>query len=406
MIRGLAVGLAALASGLPSTVHAQHPGALDTGFGVGAGASDDVFTAAALPGGGELLGGYFTTFDGKERWRLARLRADGTPDAGFDPGDSSGSAPILQVATQPDGEAFVSGAFARFGGEARPLVARLKADGTVDTRFDDAGTFAGVVGRVNALAVLPDGKLLAGGRFDASAGSHREVSAFLVRLLPGGGRDGGFVCEPVPHGREEQLTALAVLPGGKLLVGTSAGLTRLEENGARDQSFQPAADFAEGVQALAVQPDGKIVLAAARTAGGWRVGRLEADGKVDGAFHPEEATGETAGAVAVLTLQADGKVLVGGTFREVGGVRRHGLARLNADGTLDPAFDPGTGVEVLPFDEADETPEAAVHVILPLPEGRLLVAGRFDLYNGVVCHNVVRLFDGTGATAVGAVQGK
>ena len=387
---------------LPGAARAQHDGGLDNGFRSGAGPSDDVFSAAMLPGGEILLGGYFTSFDGVERWRLASMRTDGTLDAGFDPGDASGSAPVAQVAALPDGRTYAAGAFARFGGTSHPLIARLKRDGSVDAGFDTTATFAGMVGRVNALAVLPDGKLLAGGRFDASAGSHRAASALLVRLLAGGARDGGFTCEPTPTGREDQISALAALPGGKVLIGTHAGLARLLESGARDASFQPARELAGTVLAATVQPDGKIVAAVARAAGGWRINRLKTDGKLDEGFHPMESVGAEAGTVFVLALQADGKVLVGGTFHEVGGARRHGLARLNGDGTLDAAFDVGTGVEVLPLDEADETPEAAVHVILPLPEGRLLVGGRFDLYNGAVCHNLARVVDGATAAPADA----
>ena len=390
---------AVLLCGLPWAARAQHPGAPDGTFRTGAGPSDDVFSAAALPGGETLLGGYFTSFDGVERWRLARLRVDGTLDPGFDPGDSSGSAPVKQVAALPDGRAYAAGAFTRFGGAAHPLVVRLKADGSVDGSFNTAPTFAGIVGRVNALATLPDGTLLAGGRFDVSAGSTREASALLVRLRANGARDEGFACEAVPTGREDQVVALAALPDGKILIGTGAGLERLTSGGARDRTFQPAASAKGSVLALAVQTDGTLVVAVARAGGGWRIGRLKADGTADAAFQPVETAGDAAGTVDVLAPQADGKLLVGGTFREITGARRHGLARLNGDGTLDAGFDVGTGAETLPLDEADETPEAAVHAILPLPEGKVLVAGKFDLYNGQVFHNVMRLFDG------GAVPG-
>ena len=379
---------------LPPPVHAQHDGALDGGFHVGAGASDDVFTAAILPGGGLLLGGYFTTFDGQERWRLARLRADGALDTKFDPGDSSGSAPIVQVVALPGGGTYVAGAFTRFGGSARPLVARLNADGTVDEGFNDDATFAGVAGRVTSVVVLPDGKVMVGGRFDASAGSRREVSTFVVRLLKNGQLDAAFTCESKPVGREDQSNTLNVLSEGKLLLGTHEGLIPLLHDGSAEKNTRLSINSAGNVLAAVVQPDGKLIVAVAPAIGGWWIGRLEADGKGDETFRRMESTSQTAGTVFVLALQADGKVLVGGTFRELAGSRRHGLARLNRDGTLDPTFEPGTGVETLPLDEAEETPEAAVHVILPLPEGRLLVAGRFDLYNGAVCHNVARLFNG------------
>ena len=392
---------------LPLTGRAQHPGGLDNDYRLGAGASDDVFAAANLPNGETLLGGYFTSFDGQERWRLARLRADGALDPGFDPGESSGSAPITALAALPDGNVLVAGSFARFGGTPRPLIVRLKPDGTVDPGFNAATAFAGAEGRVFAVVPLPGGSVLVGGRFDPSAGSPRGgASLLLVRLLPGGQRDHGFTCGPTPTSREDSLTALSVLPDGKLLVGTQTGVVRLEADGARDGSFHAAQEVAGAVQALAVQADGRIVVAVARPAGPWHIGRLEADGKLDATFHAVEATGETAGSVRVLTCQPDGKLLAGGTFREIGGVHHRGVARLNGDGSLDRTFDPGTGVEVLPFDDADETPDAAVHVLLPLPDGKLLVAGRFDLYNGASCHNVGRVFSGAAPAAAATPSGK
>ena len=391
---GVVFGLAVFS--LPLSGMAQHPGGLDNEYHVGAGASDDVFAAANLPNGETLLGGYFTSFNGQERWRLARLRADGTLDPGFDPGESSGSAPITAVAALPDGNVLVAGSFARFGGMPHPLIVRLKPDGTVDPGFNAAPAFAGVEGRVLAVVPLPGGSMLVGGRFDPSAGSpHGGTSLFLVRLLTGGQRDHGFACAPTPTSREDQLTALAMLPDGKLLMGTQAGVARLDANGAQDGGFHPTPELAGTVTALLVQTDGRTVVAMAGAMGGWKIGRLEADGKPDATFHLVEATGDGAGSVLALTCQPDGKILVGGTFREIGGVHHRGVARLNGDGSLDRSFDPGTGIEVLPFDDADETPDAAVHVLLPLPDGKLLVAGRFDLYNGAPCHNVGRVFNGT-----------
>ncbi len=106
---------------------------------------------------------------------------------------------------------------------------------------------------------------------------------------------------------------------------------------------------------MGVQADGKIVLAGAFNAidGLARNGlaRLNADGTVDSSFNAGALCcggGLDAAAlsapVSALTIQRDGKILIGGSFSEVGGVARQGLARLMSDGSLDPAFDPGTGL--------------------------------------------------------------
>ena len=67
-----------------------------------------------------------------------------------------------------------------------------------------------------------------------------------------------------------------------------------------------------------------------------------------------------------VTRQPDGKILVGGNFSSIGGVTRHGLARLNADGSVDATFVP-------PFVVTSVIPVA--HVIVVQPDGRILVGG-------------------------------
>lgn len=374
----------------PSVIQAETDGTLDRSFKIGGGASDDIFAVAAMSDGDLVLGGYFTTYDGKERWRLARIHADGTLNEGFDPGDGSGSSPITQLAALPDGKILAAGSFSHFAGFERPLIVRLGADGKVDAKFNAASVFRGIEGRVNALVVLPDGKLLVGGRFDPSAERRGNAGVLLVRLRADGRLDESFTCGVLPAGREDVLSALAVLSDGKLLVGSQVGITRLNADGARDDRFKPPAKFLAPVTALAGQSGGKILLANRQEAG-WQVARLEADGQPDPSFHAPSTTGEDAGSVAAIGVQPDGKILLGGSFKTVDGVRRHGLARLEADGTLDKSFEPGTGVEVIPFEETDETPEATVRTLVALAEGKWLAAGRFDLYNGMISHNLARL---------------
>ncbi|MBE7209786.1 MAG: putative Ig domain-containing protein [Gluconacetobacter diazotrophicus] len=110
--------------------------------------------------------------------------------------------------------------------------------------------------------------------------------------------------------------------------------------GSLDTSF--TADVNGVVRAAVVQADGKIVLAGSFDKVNGTVhanlARLNADGTLDAAF--------TAGAdadVLAVTVQADGKLLVGGEFSQVNGTFRNNLARLNADGTLDTAFSSSVG---------------------------------------------------------------
>ena len=88
------------------------------------------------------------------------------------------------------------------------------------------------------------------------------------------------------------------------------------------------------------------------------------------------------GLIRCIERLADGKFLIGGQFSHYDGVACAGLARLLADGTLDPSFDTGTGFGA-PLDYVDE--------IQLLGDGSFLIAGRFTSYDGHNTLNVARL---------------
>lgn len=118
-------------------------------------------------------------------------------------------------------------------------------------------------------------------------------------------------------------------------------------------------------KAVALQPDGTILIASSfqNVAGIARLGiaRLDADGSLDLSFGNTNANFE----IIAIAVQPDGKILVGGDFDQIDGAARHHLARLNADGTLDASFaDPGLDGEVWS--------------IALQPDGKVLAAGGFE----------------------------
>jgi uncharacterized delta-60 repeat protein len=422
-------------------------GGLDTGFDPGLGADLTVFSVALQPDGKVLIGGFFESVNGTSRNKIARLNVDGSLDAGFDPG--SGTDRIVHsVVVQPDGRVLIGGNFTAVNATNRERMARLNADGTVDSSFHPG---AALNGTVASLAVQPDGKTLIGGAFTSVNGTSRNR---IARLNPNGSLDRGFepglefdgalnptVESVVPQadgrvliGGVTELTAIGTNPpvslarlypdgtvdsgfsppdagpfvhaialqaDGKLLIGT--GLTwgevdeviRLDADGSRDAVFNaqvtgPVGSIGDAVISLTIQPDGKVL------AGGYSVypgeelyrpllNRLHADGTRDTSF--EQLEGEEFYPTVILTmaLQPDGKVLVGGDFTLVKGASRNGIARLNADGTLDHTFDPGTGIGT----GTDEL--SNVNGILVQPDGRILIGGWFSTFNGTVRNGIARL---------------
>jgi len=132
---------------------------------------------------------------------------------------------------------------------------------------------------------------------------------------------------------------------------------------------------------LTVQADGKILVGGEFTMLGGeardRIGRLNADSTLDTTFNPGANDW-----IAVMALQPDGKILVGGGFTELGGQPRDRIARLNPDGTLDETFNP----------EANDT----VNALAVQPDGKILVGGRFTILGGQSRDRIARLNpDGT-----------
>src|SRR5262249_22469604 len=111
-----------------------------------------------------------------------------------------------------------------------------------------------------------------------------------------------------------------------------------------DDSFNPGAELPP-ILAFAQQADGKILIGGAFTKIGGQsrggVARLNANGTLDDAFIPFADDW-----VQCIAVQPDGKILIGGWFLKVHGQSRAHLARLNPDGTLDDTFNPGANNNV------------------------------------------------------------
>jgi uncharacterized delta-60 repeat protein len=264
-----------------------------------------VLATAVQPDGKMIVGGNFTQAFGAARQNIARLNADGTLDSSFDP---KANGAITSIALQQDGKILMGGIFTTLqpngaaSATTRNRIARLNVDGTLDTSFDPNANSG-----VNSIAVQADGKVLIGGAFNT------------------------------------------LQPNGAASATTRNRIARLNATGTLDSSFDPNAN--DEVLGLAVQADGKVIVSgrftslqsngAASATTRSRVARVNADGTLDASFNPNAD-----GVVNALALQADGKVLLGGLFTSVGGTTRNRIARVNADGTLDTGFNPNANSTV------------------------------------------------------------
>ncbi len=247
-------------------------GKRDTTFNVGgAGAGGAVNALLRQPDGKILLSGYFTLYNGESRSRVARANEDGSIDTTFAPAGGAGPlvGPYIQeLALQSDGKVLVGGVFTTFDNKDRKTIARLNANGTLDESFN-AGE-PGEEGNVFAIAIQSDGKIIVGGTFRKWNGLATDAN-YIVRLNADGSRDATFKSPLVPDEVIRSVTCLAIQADGKIFAGGyfdaanlpgHTNLVRLNADGSVDSSFTaPEKEMKVlGVRALVLQPDGKLLV--------------------------------------------------------------------------------------------------------------------------------------------------
>lgn len=304
-------------------------GSLDATFTPGAGANNSVNSVALASGGDVYLGGAFTSYDGTGRNRMVRINSDGSLDAGFAPGTGF-NASVIRVAVQPDGKVIAVGDFTSYNGTGRNRVARLNADGSLDASFNP-GTGANFL--VTSLALQSDGKILIGGYFNNYNGT---VVVALARLNSNGTLDTGY--NSGGAGPNNSVQVVELQPDGKALVGgdftTYNGtgrnrILRTNTDGSLDTGFNPGTGANSFVLAFAQQSDGAILLGGNFTTFDGvahnRICRVGSNGAVDAIW-----TSVANNDVNTLCWIPEGKLVVGGIFTTIAGNASNRLARLNA----------------------------------------------------------------------------
>ena len=380
---------AALLGGGVGSVQAQDTtadGTLDTSFNTGSGPNGAVLSIAVQSDGKTIIGGTFTTVDGVASNGVARLNADGSLDTTFNSGTGS-NGQVDFVTVLSNGEILVTGTFSTFNGNARANIVRLTASGGVDTSFvpnlQTAGTFA-----VSAAVVQSDGKVVVPGSITASG------SVLLVRLGVGGGIDSTF---DFGTGANGTISALALQSDGKIVVGGSFSsingvvinaIARINANGSVDTTFNPGTGAGGPVQAVAIQSNGEIVIAGSfaevNGAPRYSIARLNADGTLDGSFIPTGSEDEIS-SIDAVAIQSNGDVIFGGNFETANNdFESPFIARVLSDGTLETNF-------TINIEHA--APDSTVQAIVIPPAGQLLIGGTFTTIGTVPINSIARLND-------------
>jgi uncharacterized delta-60 repeat protein len=321
-------------------VRFESNGDVDTSFD--APSLRDLPFALALQADGKVLAGFQTPP------YIARFHADGRPETNFLARPDN---VVYDLVTQPDGKILAAGYFHKMNDQVRRFLARLNADGSLDTGFNAEVGFAGYNwGVVRKVAVQADGKILFGGGFTSAHGAPRR------------------------------------------------NLARLNADGTLDVQFRADTDWE--VHALVVQPNTKIVVAGDFTTlngrSRIRLGRVNWDGSLDPTL--------TAGANAFIrsaALQPDGRTVVGGQFNLLGGEQRTYVGRVTTDPSTGPVFIDLASVKVI--DGALQfsflNPNGVAYSVLATEDVTAPLAGWEILGTAVPAGNGVYQFtDSSGAT--------
>jgi uncharacterized delta-60 repeat protein len=328
------------------------------------GDADGAVNSIALnPNGSLYVGGAFNGIGGSYSPYLARLNSDGSLDTTF---VANPNGPVNAIVVQPNGQVIAGGTFAQVSyvvnsvatTAPRTNLARFNyIDGSADASFSPA--FSG--GAVNSLALTSQPgtgqvQILVGGAFISAAGVSQRA---LARLNSNGTLDPTFL--PTINGT---VNAIAVQSDGKVVIGGSfttvdgagrSNIARLNTDGSLDAAFNPGANGvvnslvlqnnpnAPALSTIQAYPAAPPPSAASILVGGLftsvaggsapYAARLNYDGSFDATFNPAPDNSVTA-----MAVQEDGKIILGGTFANVGGSPRSGLARLAAQGVTSNAI--------------------------------------------------------------------
>ena len=269
------------------------------------------------------------------------------------------------------------------------LISTSAQDGTLDLTFNPGdignGYGDGADYKVRCTAIQPDGKILIGGDFLNYNATHRN---YLARIETNGSLDMGF--DP-GTGANNSIRSMALQTDGKILIagafitynGTTRNyIARLNTNGSLDAAFNMGTGTNHPINFVGVQTDGKIIIAGefSQYNGITRhnIARINSDGTLDPSFDPGAGPDNY---ILCTTIQSDGKIIIGGEFNYYDLIPINNLARLNPDGSLDNSFVTGTG------------PNHSTGSIDVQSDGKILVGGGFTNYNGTGRNRIMRLLN-------------
>jgi uncharacterized delta-60 repeat protein len=379
-------------------------GSMDTSFNPG-GSVNDAIDAVATSVGQFVIGGAFTSYNGNGVGYYARLNADGSLDSAFSQSHGSGAdATVRAVAVQQDGRVVIGGDFTHVDGSVRNHLARLNADGSLDTSFDPGNTLNG---SVYALALHDSAVSVFSLTRNDPANSPNEddqvinlgsvtsgtltinynmfvysntISVFYggTNVAAGAGVYLAGVTNPagvgtlvIPFG---PTLALPTVTTNQLVIIMNPGVPNAPPDGWRYTATVTVPSSSGILVGGQFNVAGQVYA---------NIARFTTNGVLDTTFNPGTGTDDK---VLALGWQLNNQVVAGGAFTHVNGLPYNRIVRFNTDGSLDTTnFFAGTGADNVVY-----------NITLQPLNGSMYVGGAFSSFNGTHRLGFTRLyFNGT-----------
>ncbi len=361
-------------------IRLNEDGSVDSSFNVGTGFNDGVYKI--VPSGNKIYAfGNFISYNGTSASRALRLNEDGSLDTTFNPDQPGAGGSILDFVILDDTHYIATGYFSVFNGIGKQYIVKFNEAGDVDLDFNKG---VGINKDVYSAVVLDDKSIIYGGSFTIV---NNSVVKNLAKTDEDGNVDAAFVAN-LGHGFNNTVIGVKKLSSGKIAVAgdftkfngeDQQRVVILNTDGTKDNSFVTTG-FGGSISAFEETDNGKIVFAGSFTTYNGttinRIARVNSDGSLDTTFDVGTGSGSTINAIA---KQADGKIIIGGSFNSFNGTTTNRIARLNTDGSVDSTFNIGTGANF---------PISAISV---LADGKILISGNFTQFNGIAVNRIARL---------------
>ncbi len=285
-------------------------------------------------------------------------------------------------------------------------IRRILPNGNIDTSFHTALTYglqleSGYRMGVLDMELMPDDKILLAGNF----GIHQNPldpyynTQNMARLHPDGTIDSSFSFNTgIGY---EVILDIFINQAGEIIVGGYNYFRRVGPNGVEDLSFDPMNSwgyYGEIIESIDQFDDGKYLVGGdfSYAPTNKYLKRCMINGVADTSWHTGTGFNNKVKKVIILPNQ---KIMVMGDFTLFNGVTANGVCRLNNDGTLDTTFNCGTGSYF------SYNPNLKLNRMLMQEDGKIIVAGAVNSFNGVNKWSVVRLLpDGSVDTTFGEVN--